>query len=51
MTVMCCYLESGFHVVSRMFSVDMSESSSDCHVLLSREWIPCGFSYVLCGYE
>ena len=27
MTVMCCYLESGFVVVSRMFVVDVSESS------------------------
>ena len=44
MTVMCCYLESGFLVVSRMFGVDMSESSYDCHVLLSREWICCSFS-------
>ena len=51
MTVMCCYLESGFLVVSRMFGVDMSESSYDWRVLLSREWIPCGFSNVWCGYE
>ena len=36
MTVMCCYLESGFLVVSRMFGVDMSESSYDCRVSRSR---------------
>ena len=33
-------------MVSRMFGADMSKSSYDCHVLLSREWIPCGFSNV-----
>ena len=36
MTVMCCYLESGFLVVSRMFGVYMSESSYDWRVLRSR---------------
>ena len=29
MNVVCCYLGSGFLVVSRMFGVDMSESSYD----------------------
>ena len=51
MTVVCCRSTVDSFVVSRMFGVYMSESSYDCHVLLSREWIPCGFSNVWCGYE
>ena len=36
MNVVCCYLGSGFLVVSRMFGVDMSESSYGCRVSRSR---------------